>query len=300
MYLERFIKKLMLFILLCLIPFYGVFAEDDDSTSKSNAELEVSCPPIVLSNEEFSCDVFLRDLDKKILGVSLDYSIPSEFAFISFMGDDDLSVDGTSSVSTVLTSESAINVEKVGEIVLKPSSDVEVGNDYDIVFKAKIVYEDNVDELIELDDFTASVVNQNLTNLINYISVNSENIDVEDDVYEYSIGVGNDVTSAKIVASLNSEIAGLGVANSNMNINDLKVGSNLYQINLTYNDKEFFTLVLDINRKDSNGNVISGGTDENIDENPKTGLSIVSVLAIMIVSFFLIMVYRRNQLKGDS
>ena len=297
-----FYKKVINLLIICLLMFmpFSVFAEEEEENSSNEASLEVVCPPIVLSNNEFSCDVFLHDLEKSILGVSLEYSIPSGFAFISFEESEGLSVDGSSSVSTVLTSDRAIDVEKVGEIVLKSSSDVEIGDDYDIVFKSKIVYEDNVDEFVELDNVTVNVINQNLTNLINYINVNDENIDVDDDSLEYSVGVDNDVTSAKIVVSFNNEISDLGVANSNMNINDLKVGSNLYQIDLTYNGKEFLTLTLDINRKNSDGKVVSNSTNENIDENPKTGLSVFSVLAIMVMSFCLIVIYRRNQLKGES
>lgn len=291
----------LIFFVVFFLPMLNndiLFVRADDTKEIS---LELVCPEVVLEDEEYQCDVNLKNNGNSVLGIGIDYSFDKGFSYINFKNDKSWGIDAVSSTGVVLTTENVVTTNSyLGTLTFKLTSDAIVGQTYNISVVGKSVYENDMDNYQELGAVTSSIVVSDLTTVLDYVKVGENSLDLLNGTKEYTSVIENNLTSVKIDAKINEKFSNLSFGDEfgTRTINGLNVGDNLNYLTIESNDFEILRLKININRKDSSGNVVE--PDDNISENPKTGsISVIVVFTILILSFIIFVRIKKKGMLGD-
>ena len=298
----------IIIIILIIIPYlnkdkdnsYLAFNTNGVTESSENITAELICPKVVLEDSEFTCNIKLNNINKKVHGIDLVYNINQNFSYISFKESDVWNVEASSSIKTIMTNEEGItgNIE-VGKLKMKTTTNANNGEKYKVSLDFKLVFGDNIDEYTNIKDISTDIYVVSPDDIFNYIKINDETIEISELKDEYNIVVENNVSSIKIDSSIKDEyIDYINLKNDygNRTISNLEVGNNEIYYIIESNGYEVLKLLFNVKRKNEEGKVI-----DNIEENPKTGfLSIIVIMIILTCSLVLILNQQKKLIGGES
>ena len=146
----------------------------NDINDNESPKLNLVCPSVVLEDEEFYCNVNITNVTKTIEGIELNYQIDDAFSIVSFDNTDSWTNIGSSSNTTILTSEALENGKiNLGNLILKSTSNSTLNNEYNIDLNAKIVYKNDLDNYTNLSSVNSKFIVSNISNIFNYIKINN-------------------------------------------------------------------------------------------------------------------------------
>lgn len=135
----------------------------------------------------------------------------------------------------------------------------------------------------------------NINTELSKLEVNGTNIELKTNVREYSITVGNDVSSTRIVAQLKDSNAKFKDNYGSRDV-QLNVGANTFEIIIIGDENKETTYKITINRSASSSASVPSSSTPTSNQNPNTAgpLSITFIVLFMVASLYASIIYYKK------